>query len=700
MSPRNVRALLIEDNPGDADLIRESLGSGAPSFAIELVHEETLAAGLAHVGDPGRSAVDVVLLDLSLPDSHGLDSIARLVAAAPAIPVVVLTGLDDETTALRAVQEGAQDYLLKGEVTRSALVRAVRYAIERKRAEEVGRSLVREQAARAEAEKAKVEAERLYRVLDDNNRGIVALYNELDEKTDSLRRSSEVKSRVVSNVSHEFRTPLNSILGLSRLLLSGSEGPLNAEQQKQLGFILKSSLELSQLVDELLDLSQIEAGKVRLHVSEIGVPDLFAAMRGVSRPLQTREAVELRFEEAPDLPALHTDDGKITQVLRNLISNALKFTETGRVTVSAQMRDAGTIVFTVADTGIGIAPRDLDRVFEEFTQLENRLQRGVKGNGLGLSLSLKLAELLGGTLRAESEPGKGSAFHLTIPILHPEAEEMAGLAKRAEVIADDRQPILVVEDDRQTLFLYEKYLRGSGFQVVPARTIDQAKAVIARLRPAAIVLDIMLDGEASWSFLGELKSKAATRDIPVLVVTVTDRENKARALGADEFWMKPMDPAWLLKKLGTLGRKGVPVEKILVIDDDEVSRYLVRRILAETQYRVIEATGGAEGVRLAREELPHAILLDFVMPGMSAFEVLDELKANPQTRSIPVIIHTSKDLGEEERVRLSREATAILNKQSLSREIAIGRIREALILAGVGDPARAARERMERASDV
>jgi CheY-like chemotaxis protein/anti-sigma regulatory factor (Ser/Thr protein kinase) len=404
----------------------------------------------------------------------------------------------------------------------------------------------------------------------------------------------------------------------------------------------------------------------------------------MSRPLQTRPEVDLLFDE-PDgaLPTLRTDEGKISQILRNLISNALKFTQRGEVRIAAEQKDERHVAFRVRDTGVGIAPADHERVFEEFTQLENPLQRSVKGTGLGLSLSRKLAELLGGTLTVDSELGKGSTFTLTIPNVHPEVREMEQLSERAQHADPARAPVLVVEDDRQTLFLYEKYLASSGFQVVPARTVDDARAMLKSMRPAAIVLDVMLEGETSWSFLSELKTTPQTRDIPILVVTVTDRENKARALGADEFWMKPMDKDWLTRKLQTLAKRG-PVTNLLVIDDDEVSRYLVRRLLADTPYKITEATGGLEGIRLARETVPSVILLDFVMPGMTAFEVLDELKADQRTRNIPVIIHTSKDLAAEERERLKQATAAILNKQSLSREVAISRIRDALAKAGVG----------------
>ncbi|HET7459356.1 MAG TPA: response regulator [Gemmatimonadaceae bacterium] len=522
------------------------------------------------------------------------------------------------------------------------------------------------------------ELTRANRALDDSSRGMVALYSELDEKADSLRVANEVKSRFVANISHELRTPLNSILGLSKLLLSRADGDLTPEQEKQIGFVRRSAESLSEIVNDLLDIAKLEAGKLVLRPTKFEVHDVLGALRGMLRPLVTSDAVELIVDEPPPgMPSFETDEGKLSQVLRNFVSNALKFTERGEVRVTARDNGDGTATFTVRDTGIGIARADRERIFEEFGQVANPLQDKVKGTGLGLSVSQKLAELLGGHITLESELGEGSAFSIVVPFVHPEAQGMAEMAERSRDVDPSRSPVLVVEDDRQTLFLYEKYLAGSGFQVLPARTLDEARSTLRRIKPAAIVLDVMLEGETTWRFLEELKASESTRHIPALVVTVTDREQKARALGADEFFVKPIDRDWLLRKLRHLARKG-PVEKVLVIDDDEVARYLVRKMLVDTAYTVIEAADGPEGVRKAREEQPHAIILDFVLPNETAFEVIDDLKGDLRTRRIPVIVSTSKTLDDDERRRLAADTAAILSKQTLSREVAIARIREAL----------------------
>jgi signal transduction histidine kinase len=266
----------------------------------------------------------------------------------------------------------------------------------------------------------------LNRELDDTNRGVVALYAELDEKADHLRRADEVKTKFLSNMSHEFRTPLNSILALSRILLDRTDGDLTSEQEIQVTYIRKSAESLFELVNDLLDLAKVEAGKIVVRPVEFEVSALFGALRGMLRPLLVSSSLNLIFEDTGEIPALYTDEGKVSQILRNFISNALKFTEAGEVRVSAAVESVdggeGLVVFRVRDTGIGIAPADQETIFQEFTQLDSALQRKVKGTGLGLPLSKKLAELLGGSVGVESELGAGSTFWLRIPRTYRAAE--------------------------------------------------------------------------------------------------------------------------------------------------------------------------------------------------------------------------------------------------------------------------------------
>jgi signal transduction histidine kinase len=260
------------------------------------------------------------------------------------------------------------------------------------------------------------ELEKLNEELKDINRGMVGLYAELDEKAHELRRADEIKTRFLSNISHEFRTPLNSIFALSGLLLDRTDGELTSEQEKQVGFIRKAADSLLDLVNDLLDLAKIRAGKIEVHPAEFDTATLFSTLRGMLRSLHVNPAVTLVFAEPEAVPSLYTDEGKVAQILRNFISNALKFTERGEVRVSARHDEGNrTVTFTVSDSGVGIAADDQERIFEEFTQLVHPAQSKFKGTGLGLPLCRKLAELLGGRIELESEVGVGSKFSLTLP---------------------------------------------------------------------------------------------------------------------------------------------------------------------------------------------------------------------------------------------------------------------------------------------
>jgi len=487
-------------------------------------------------------------------------------------------------------------------------------------------------------------------------------------------------------MSHEFRSPLNTILSLAGFLLDRGDGPLTAEQDKQVHFIRKAAEGLAELVNDLLDLAKVEAGKTVVRPAPFEVADLFGAVRGMIRPLLTGDAVALVFDDPAGLPTLDTDEAKLAQILRNFLTIALKFTERGEVRVAAAAGPGDTVRFSVADTGIGIAPGDLGRIFEEFGQVDGPIQARVKGTGLGLPLSRRLAELLGGGVAVRSEPGVGSTFEVAIPRRY--AEPGGPGPADAEAGADPtpgpaRLPVLVVEDDPATLYLYEKYLDGSGFRVLPARSIAEARAILRGIRPAAVLLDVQLEAESGWTLLEEMKRRESTRAVPVFVLAVVNGQEKALALGADEFCIKPVDRAWLLVKLEALKRRG-PVETILVVDDEESHRYVLRGLLEGLGHRVIAAADGRERLHRARAEAPQAIFLDLVMPDLTGFEVLEQLKADPATAPIPVIIHSSKLLDEGERRRLAAATVATLAKDGALREAALARLREALARAGLG----------------
>jgi signal transduction histidine kinase/CheY-like chemotaxis protein len=527
------------------------------------------------------------------------------------------------------------------------------------------------------------ELAQLNRELDETNRGVVALYAELNDKADFLQRASELKSHFLSNMSHEFRTPLNSILALSQILLDRMDGDLVPEQEKQVHFIRRSAQDLTDLVNDLLDLAKVEAGRVTIRPTVFAVESLFSALRGMLRPLLAQNSsVTLVFDDPAGIPELFTDEAKVSQVLRNFISNALKFTERGEVRVSVRAGHDDTVVFSVADTGIGVAAEDQIRIFKEWEQIEGKLQKTAKGTGLGLPLSKKLTQLLGGDVYVKSQVGLGSTFFAVVPIRYQGLTEAVSVPDVKRELDASKLPVLVVEDNRESLFIYEKYLKGTEFQVVPAQDLKEARQALKSFKPVAIVLDVLLQGEHSWNLLQELKQDPSTSPIPVFVVTVVENQSKALALGATAFHSKPIDRGWLLSQLKTtLDREG---GQILFIDDDEISRYLLKGIFSTSSCRLLEATGGIEGLRLARQSKPNLIVLDLSMPDLSGFEVLEALKREPETREIPVVIYTSQALNTAERARLA-DAVEIVPKET-TREMAEARFADVLVRVGL--PAR------------
>jgi signal transduction histidine kinase/CheY-like chemotaxis protein len=357
------------------------------------------------------------------------------------------------------------------------------------------------------------ESNQLSQELGDTNRGVVALYAELDERAEQLRKASELKSRFLSNMSHEFRTPLNSILALSRLLLDHIDGKLTPEQERQVGYIRRSAESLLELVNDLLDLAKVEAGKVDVKPTRFTASGLFGALRGALRPLLTSTSVELIFDNADDVPELITDEAKVAQILRNLISNALKFTERGEVRVRAQYDDEHKLVtFLVRDTGIGIAPEDQSRIFEEFSQVDTRLQRRVKGTGLGLPLSRSLADLIGGALRVESVVGQGSVFSLVIPA------KFGGETSAATDLS--RKRVLIIDDDDTFRYILRQIISNEPrYEVLEANNGSDGLRQAREGHPDVIVLDLQMPNIDGFTVLQELNADQRTSVIPVIVST-------------------------------------------------------------------------------------------------------------------------------------------------------------------------------------
>jgi len=506
------------------------------------------------------------------------------------------------------------------------------------------------------------ELERVNRELEDTNRGVVALYAELDERADHLRRADELKTRFLSNMTHEFRTPVNSILALTNLL-SERLGSL-PDQKDEVFYIRKSAQQLSDIVNDLLDIAKVEAGKIEIRPAPFEIASLFGALRGMLRPLLVNQVLSLVFDDPADLPPIFSDESKVSQILRNFISNALKYTERGEVRVSAQLLpDREHVEFSVADTGIGIPEQDVERIFDEFVQIENPLQRRVKGTGLGLPLSKRLAELLGGTISVTTTLGLGSTFYVTLPLVFRPGLPSGPVGP----IDDGRYAVLVVEDTDEDMLLLERAFAGTRFQMVPVRSVAAATAALDTLRPAAIILDLRLQGQDSWDFLAKLKRDLRTSAVPVIVASTLDDRQKGLALGADAYRVKPIDAGWLLSTLESLVRRP-DVVRILAVDDEETYGFIVREMLNDARYQLVEARSGRDALRLTHELVPDVVLLDLHLTDMPGTEVCERLKLDPKATGVPVIVVTSQQLSDVERERLG-DAHAVLSKAVLTREL-------------------------------
>jgi signal transduction histidine kinase/CheY-like chemotaxis protein len=537
-----------------------------------------------------------------------------------------------------------------------------------------------------ELRKRQEELALLNRELEDTNRGVVALYAELDDRADYLRRASELKTAFFSNISHEFKTPLNSIISLSRMLLEGIDGELTTEQEKQVRYIAEASGLLSDMVSDLLDLAKVEAGKVNVRVKNFSVDELFSALKGMLKPLLAdNSSVDLVFEDTTESAKLRTDDGKVSQILRNFISNAIKFTPQGEIRVYASLVGEN-VRFEVSDTGIGIAPEHHESIFEEFTQVENPLQERFRGTGLGLPLCRNLSALLGGRVWVESELGHGSRFFSEIPAVYRGEAEAPGELQAREF---NRPPVLLIDDIVDAFTTIEPYFRNSEFQLVQMNTLERAQRWLQLHVPVAIVANLYLQGSSIGGFLRAYKRnfQGGAKVPPIIAVSAYDDASVAALNGGDVFFRKPYNPHILLREVRRLTEKDQP-KKVLLVDDNDISRYILRQLLDQPWLTLSEACNGEECLKAIADERPDAIILDLNMPGMNGMEVLEKLRSREETRTLPVVIYTSKTLSQNERVQIEQLHAALLSKNDVATTLSPEKVLNTLAAVGISQSER------------
>ncbi len=502
----------------------------------------------------------------------------------------------------------------------------------------------------------------------------VRLFDEIQDKSRQLEIASQHKSQFLASMSHELRTPLNAIIGLTEMMVTNAARFGTEKAQEPLRRVNRAGTHLLGLINQVLDLSKIEAGKLELSLESVSLAPLIDEVIGTARQLAEQNKNRLLVESQENLGALSTDPMRLKQILLNLLSNACKFTKQGEVTLRVRKVVDGHswVEFAVADTGIGMTPEQQAKLFEEFTQADTSTARQYGGTGLGLAITRKLARMMGGEVTVASEPGKGSVFTVRLP---------ASADSRAEssLGPDGSRPpstncILVIDDDATARELISDHLKAEGFSVVAAAGGLEGLKLAKELRPTVITLDVMMPDLDGWSVLAALRQDPELAEIPVIMVTIVDEHRRGIALGAAGYLTKPIDRDRLHRLVGRF-RAPTPPTRVLLVEDDPVQRERVGAWLEGQQWVVQEAANGREALACLREGKPDVILLDLMMPEMDGFAVVAALQKAVEWRHIPVIVITARDLDAKERERLNSGVQSVLVKETFRPADLVERIR-------------------------
>ncbi len=500
--------------------------------------------------------------------------------------------------------------------------------------------------------------------------------------------ASKAKSEFLANMSHELRTPLNAILGYTEMLLEDAEEQGRKELTKDLAKINFSSKHLLNLINGILDISKIEAGKMDVYLEDVDVPDLVDGVVDTVQPLVAENANQLEVRLEPGLGAMRVDSTMLRQALFNLLSNAAKFTKNGAISLHVRVEASDGrdwIVFAVTDSGVGISSENLPRLFQQFTQVDGSTTRNYGGTGLGLALTRGFCDLLGGTIDVRSELGKGSTFTMTIPreVKPKTGEEIEAELVEADLVetelSSDLSPqvqdvVLVIDDDPAARDMLQRNLARDGYKVASAGSGAEGMELARQLRPDIIALDIGMPDVDGWNLLREFKRDPELQEIPVIVVTIRDERGHAYALGAADYIRKPFSRRQLTRVFDK-HRGGKRPRRILLVEDDPETRRMMARALEKAGSDVAIAENGQEALNRVSESTPDLILLDLLMPGMDGFEFLDRFRKTPAAGKVPIISVTGKDLTKKDEDRLRGAVTRIVKKGTRSQDDLLSEIR-------------------------
>jgi PAS domain S-box-containing protein len=530
----------------------------------------------------------------------------------------------------------------------------------------------------------------------------------LQQKNVELEAASRMKSEFLANMSHELRTPLNAIIGFSEVLRDGLMGELTEQQRGFIGDIFSSGKHLLSLINDILDLSKVEAGKMMLDLEPVQISSLFANSLSIVREKAATRRIRLKMVAPDALGSIQADARKVKQIVYNLLSNAVKFTvEGGHVTLHASRvprtevgRLSGAwrgrsfaiaesafeefLKISVTDSGIGISPQSMEQLFKPFSQIDSGLARKFEGTGLGLAMVKLLAELHGGGVAVESAVGEGACFTVWLPL---RGHEEVGLSEAVKPPAAPRSSAppgarvaLVVEDDYKSAELIRLQLEAEGFVVLHAASAEAGLALAVRQPVSLITLDIMLPHMDGWEFLTRIKQLPDLQRIPVVIISIVADRQKGFALGAAAVMQKPISRQELYESLVELGLFPLPqgrTLKVLVVDDDPKAVELIALRIMGMASTILRAYGGLEAIDAAKHELPDLIVLDLMMPDVNGFDVVEALRAYPDTARIPILVVTAKQITAEDHVKLSRSVTTIMEKAEFDGDRFLAEVRRA-----------------------